>query len=97
MASEPIDDRPYRAVSGVLAEASGDKALLLHADGAQLTTVNSVGSVIWTRLPGPVVAIVDHLVERYPDQPRDVLFREVGEFLSEMEQLGLVERADAAG
>ncbi len=81
---------------GVVSELAGDQALLVDAEGVELITLNRVGTLLWERLTEARTCadLSDVLAQRFPGQPRDVLDRDVGEFLTELRSAGLIDAAD---
>ena len=83
---------PFHRTQGVTFEMSGDRIVILDAEGAVMTTINSVGSLIWQELDGErdTAALAQHLSERFPAVERADLITDIEEFLSSMSQAGLV-------
>lgn len=81
---------------GVMFERSGDRAVLLDADGSTLYTLNPVGSLVWHELDGARGAsdLAEALAGRFGGTvgiPQ--LEADISEFLAEMEAEGLVVEA----
>lgn len=78
---------------GVLGEPSGDRTILLDAEGTTVFTLSRVGAVIWEELSeSPTVhALVRALSSRFPDVGEDVIGVDVQEFVTSLADAGLVE------
>ena len=83
---------PFQRTPGVTFEKSGDRVVILDAEGAVMTTVNPVGSLIWQALDGErdTEELARHLSETFPDVEETVLISDTEEFLTSMLQAGLV-------
>jgi coenzyme PQQ synthesis protein D (PqqD) len=75
----------------VLFEVVDGQAVLLDAAGTRLITLNRTGSLVWDALEQPTEfsAVVDRVAGQV-DADRDVLTEDVGRFLGELEEVGLV-------
>lgn len=88
----------YRRADGVTFEVSGERALLLDAAGATLTTLNPAGTAIWRALDGHrgVDDLTAELADAHPDVPVGVLRADVEEFLEVLAADELIESIDDA-
>lgn len=75
-------------------EVVDDKAVIVDPAGAELLTLNRVGTVVWHALDGErdEAALVEQLAVRYPDVPRATLTTDLRKFLAELEGANLLER-----
>jgi hypothetical protein len=75
-------------------EVVDDKAVIVDPAGAELLTLNRVGTVVWHALDGErdEAALVEQLAARYPDVPRATLTTDLRKFLAELEGANLLER-----
>jgi hypothetical protein len=87
----------YRQAEGVLAEDLDGKAAIVDPEGAELITLNLVGSLVWSLLDGhrDVDAVVDSVVEACAPVERSTVDVDVRAFLTELTSLNLVVAADA--
>jgi hypothetical protein len=81
---------------GVTAERSGDRAVVLDADGLVMSSLSPVGALIWDFLPSDVGPIVDHPAERFPGVARAKLTADIERFLAELVSNGLIVDAHRA-
>jgi hypothetical protein len=81
----------------VIFEVTGGRAVLLDGAGAELITLNPVGTLVWQALDGrrDVTTLARDLQPRFDDVDLDRLTGDIVGFVSELESLGLV--IDAAG
>lgn len=89
----------YQQASGVTAEPSGERLVLLDADGETLTTLNPTGALVWAALrePADLDGVVANLAAVFDDVDGDVLRADAGAFLEQLRDTGLVVDADARG
>jgi hypothetical protein len=75
-------------------EVVDDKAVIVDPAGAELLTLNRVGTIVWHALDGErdETAIVEQLAARYPDVPRDTLSADVHTFVVELKGANLLEQ-----
>ena len=91
----PISAKRYARATTII-EADGDGSpVLLHTDSWEFFEFDKVGAVIWELLEEPkgIAELTDALVERF-DVGRDRCEAEVGKFLDQMTQAGLVTASD---
>ena len=86
---------PFDIASGVVGEASGDRVMVLHADGSHVSTLSPVGAVIWHCLPATRDEILQELTSRYDGVESAVLAADLDRFLAELSAAGLVVGGDA--
>jgi hypothetical protein len=81
----------------VIFEVTGGRAVLLDGTGAELITLNPVGTLVWQALDGrrDVTTLARDLHGTFDDVDLERLTGDVAGFVSELESLGLV--VDAAG
>jgi hypothetical protein len=86
----------YRQTEGVLAEDLDGKAAIVDPEGAELITLNLVGSLVWSLLDGhrDVDAVVSAVVEACAPVERSTVDVDVRAFLAELTSLNLVVAAD---
>jgi hypothetical protein len=84
MAARRSDDVVYEVIDG--------QALLVDTNGAELVTLNQVGSMVWENLDGSVDAgaLVARLHGRLVGVTREALEADIVAFLHELRSLGLV-------
>ena len=84
---------PFHRTDGVTFEKSGDRVVILDAEGSVMTTINPVGSLIWQALDGTsdTDSLVRQLAETFPEVDDAVLSTDVEEFLASMLEAGLVD------
>jgi hypothetical protein len=80
-------------------EVSAGRAVLLDAAGSELITLNPVGTLVWNALDGErdATAVAIDLHHRFGEVALDELTTDVGAFLAELAELGLVVGVDASG
>jgi hypothetical protein len=73
-------------------EVVEDKAVIVDPTGAELLTLNQVGTIVWQAIDGTrdEPALVEELATRFPDVPRQTLDGDVRRFLAELANVGLV-------
>jgi len=82
----------FRRAEGVVLQVVDQRAFLLDATGTEMIVLNPVGTMVWEALDGPldVGAIADSLANRFEDVSLAQLVSDLGEFLDELAELGLV-------
>lgn len=82
----------YRRVDGLTWDVADDRAVILDAEGAVLTTLNPVGTLLWEALdtPGDPVGLTDVLAQRFPEVDGAQLREDVDGFLESLLGEGLV-------
>jgi hypothetical protein len=85
----------WRAADGVVAEASGDRAVVLHADGASLSTLSPSGAQLWWWLPASRAELLARLCGAHPEVDVATLGRDLDAFLDEIRGHGLIVSVDA--
>lgn len=85
--------RGVRRKEGVTYERSGDTVLILDADGTVLTSLNSVGSVIWDELDGQrcTADLARDLVDRFDGVDEGTLMADIDAFVESLLAADLVE------
>ena len=85
----------YCKADGVLAEELDGQAAIVDPQGAELITLNPVGSLVWSLLDGQreVDHIVTTVVEECGPVDRATVALDVRTFLSELVSLGLIVEA----
>ncbi|MEO1060381.1 MAG: PqqD family protein [Actinomycetota bacterium] len=88
----------YRRADGVTFEVSGERAMLLDAAGATLTTLNPTGTAVWRALDGSrgPEELTALLAEVHPDVPATALRSDVEDFLQVLAADELIEPVDRA-
>jgi hypothetical protein len=83
----------------VVYEVVDGQAVLVDPAGAELITLNRVGTLVWQELDGrrDTEELVAVLVETFDDAPADEIARDVVAFLAELEAGALISRGDVAG
>jgi hypothetical protein len=84
----PSDRVEYRRLG------PGDGAVLLRLDTGAYHGINDVGALVWTLLDGSTFAAVVDAARSQLDDAPDSLDDELGTFLRELEERGLVTIAD---
>ncbi len=85
----------YTRSDRVIAERSGERTVVLDADGTTLTTLNPIGSMLWDLLPCDVDGAVSYLVAQFPDVAENVLVADVTAFFDELVTNSLIIEIDA--
>jgi Coenzyme PQQ synthesis protein D (PqqD) len=82
----------FRRADGVVLQLVDDRAFLLDEGGTEMIVLNVVGTMVWQALDEPLDAdaIAGALVGRFEDVSQPQLVNDVGEFLDELAELGLV-------
>jgi hypothetical protein len=82
----------FQRADGVVLQVVDDRAFLLDQAGSEMIVLNEVGTMVWQALDAPSDpdAIAGSLVDRFEDVSVETLARDVGEFLDELAELGLV-------
>ena len=86
----------YTRRDRVIAERSGERTVVLDADGTTLTTLSPVGALLWDQLPCDVPSAVSYLATRFPDVAEDVFVADVTAFFDELVANSLIIELDAA-
>jgi hypothetical protein len=91
-----VADRALQRSADVVFDMAGDRAVLLDASGAELITLNPVGSMVWNELDGErgPAELAAALHDRFAGVNLDELRADIAEFLDELAALGLA--VDAA-
>jgi hypothetical protein len=89
----------WQRSSRVVYEVVDGQAVLVDANGAELITLNPVGTLVWQELDGrrDAARLAADLVDRFEGVTVDELQRDVAAFLSELEADALVRPADDDG
>jgi Coenzyme PQQ synthesis protein D (PqqD) len=90
-------DARFQLAAGIVSEASGDRQVVLSADGSTMHTLNPVGSAIVRLLPRRRAEILAELELLYADVGRDRLAGDLDGFIDELTEAGLIVRSDADG
>jgi hypothetical protein len=82
----------FRRADNVVKEVVDDRAFLLDDRGVEMIVLNPVGTMVWDALDesrdaGAIAAV---LVDRFADVSLEELERDVGAFLEELREAGLV-------
>ncbi|MDH3753184.1 MAG: PqqD family protein [Acidimicrobiia bacterium] len=87
----------YQRAPGTVHEVSDGCAVVLDPTGTTMTTLNSIGTIVWEALAEPrdVDELLGLLAAAHPDTPPAVLEHDIAEFLSDLESKRLVSAADA--
>ena len=82
----------FRRADSVVLQVVDDRAFLLDATGTEMIVLNTVGTMVWEALDGPLDAdaIARSLEDRFEDVSFPELASDVGAFLDELAELGLV-------
>jgi len=82
----------YRRAEGMTWDVADDRAVILDAQGATLTTLNPVGTLLWVALdePLPATELTALLVEHFPEIDQEQLRADVDAFLDSLLAEGLV-------
>ena len=82
----------FQRADGVALQVIDDRAFLLDEAGTEMIVLNPVGTMVWQALDGPSnpEAVAQSLENRFEDVSLPTLVRDVGEFLDELAELGLV-------
>jgi hypothetical protein len=93
-----VTSRRFRRSDQVVFEVTGDRAVLLDADGKELITLNPVGTVVWQLLGEARNAgeVATALRATFPEVPMATLEDDANRFLAELAASELVVD-DAAG
>ena len=83
---------PLRRSQDVLFELFEDRAVLLDPTGAELLTLNPVGTLVWQALDETdgVSSLADRLLPQFHGVTREQLEKDIEAFLAELQDLGLV-------
>ena len=92
----PQPSNYYERVGGVTAEPSGERTIVLDGEGVRMSTLSTIGTLVWNWLPADVDTLVDRLHETFPDIERPTLQLDVEDFLEELIDAHLVVEVDAA-
>ena len=85
----------YTRTEGVVAERSGDRTVVLDADGTTLTTLSPVGALLWDQLPCDIAGAVAYLATQFADVETDVFVADVTAFFDELVANSLIIEIDA--
>lgn len=91
--------RPKRQ-PGVTSRALADgEVMVLSADGARATVLNTMGAIVWQLCDGDhsVLQIAELIGKRFADQPLDRLTADVTQLVDELLQDQLVGDEDSCG
>lgn len=82
----------YRRAPGVTYEMSGDRAVILDAAGSVMTTLNEVGTIIWSELDGErdSAALAVDLAPRFEGVDEARLQADIDEFTVSLIEAGLI-------
>ncbi len=83
-----------RRAESVTYDVVDGRAILVDPLGAELLTLNPVGTMVWEALDGrrEVEDLAGHLTDRLDDVDPDRARADVSRFIAELEKLGLVTR-----
>jgi hypothetical protein len=86
-----VSERRLQRSADVVFDVVVDRAILLDGDGAELFTLNAVGTVVWHELDGRRVAadLAADLLDRFVGVGFDELRTDIAAFLDELAELGL--------
>lgn len=82
----------FARAENVVFEIVDERAVLVGADGAELITLNPVGTQVWESLvdPGDANALADRLLPVFEGVTLEQLRDDIGAFLDELRDAGLV-------
>lgn len=83
--------------SGVIAESSGDREVILSADGDTMITLNPVGGMVWRELPATRPDLIVALSDRFPAVARSQLTADLDAFIDDIVGAGLAHVSHADG
>jgi len=68
------------------------RAMLVDPDGAEIITLNPVGTLVWEALDGErdVAGLTAHLLPRLDGVTDDQLRKDIAEFIGELDAAGLI-------
>jgi Coenzyme PQQ synthesis protein D (PqqD) len=83
---------PFRRADDVVFERFEDRAVLLDPTGAELITLNAVGTLVWQALDEAAnpSSLADRLLPELQGVTGEELRRDIESFLIELKDLGLV-------
>ena len=86
---------PLRRTGDAYFEVVEDKAVIVDPAGTELLTLNQVGTIVWHLLDGQrdEASITGELAARFPEVPRETLEADVRRFLSELDDVKLLDRS----
>lgn len=90
-------DARIQLAAGIVSEASGERQVVLSADGATMHTLNPVGGTVVRLLPMRRSDILAELEQRYDGVGRAQLESDLDGFIDELSEAGLIVRSDADG
>ena len=87
-----VSERRLQRSADVVFDVVVDRAILLDGAGAELFTLNAVGTVVWHELDGRRDAgdLAADLLDQFVDVGFDELRADIAAFLDELAALGLV-------
>ena len=85
----------YTRRDRVIAERSGERTVVLDADGTTLTTLSPVGALLWEQLPCSIDDAVSYLKDTFPDIAEDVFVADVTAFFDDLVANSLIIDLDA--
>lgn len=87
------DDPTYHRTPGISHESSGDRVVILDAEGLALTTLNPTGSAIWEAVAdgSTLSELTTALLDRVDGADPVAVRADIASFLVELERRGLVE------
>jgi hypothetical protein len=86
-----------RRSPNVIHEVVDDRAMLVSPDGAELISLNAVGTMVWELLEraGDAGEIAAQLHAHFDDITQSELERDIQVFLDSLREQGLVQKTDA--
>jgi len=82
-----------RRREGVTFEPSGDRVVILDPDGTVMTTLNPIGSKIWTELDGrrTIAELAADLAPEFDGVDEATLAADIADFVETLRESGLVQ------
>lgn len=82
----------YERVDGVLHQVVEGRAMLISPEGKEVVVLNATGTAAWDALAdgGDPTALVAAVAATHPDVPVETITADVGAFLDELVDAGLV-------
>ncbi len=88
----PLQPKAYKPTPGLVTEAMGDEAIVLHLERNTCFALNAVGTFIWQRLnAGDTVPQIVQAVETHFDTTPPQAQHDVAEFLTHLADQNLIE------